>query len=245
MRSVFLFILLPILSLLPVSAHASSIFLAGDSNIFEDSVTADNERFFQNVFNGKTVVNYSSRSLAGLSTTAVETFRGAAQNITSADLAGNDFMIFGWTRGGVAASELSAIQGFFNGGGSVFLFGEGATFFNPLNTAVNSILSALGSSMSLSLDRDDNLDFIAPTEFDVTGATSFAAGVDIWRTSFTAGINLGDGTAVVSGTADAGVFGTAVALETLAPSPIPLPAALPMFASALAAFGLWRKRATA
>ena len=63
-------LLLAFLLILPVYAQAGAILLAGDSNIF--ITDADNEVFFQNVFNGKTVVNYSSRSLDGLGTTATQ-----------------------------------------------------------------------------------------------------------------------------------------------------------------------------
>lgn len=230
-----------LLAALAVPAHASSVFLVGDSNIF--TTNADNEVFFQNVFNGTTVVNYSAESLSGLGTTASETFQGSSSTVQASDLVGADFLIYGFSRNSISAGELSVIDGFVDGGGSLFLIGEGATSFNSLNTAVNSVLSTIGSSMSISLDPGDNFDIGGFTSFSVTGATPFANGVDTWNTAFAAGINLGSGTAVISGTADNGP-GVAVALEELSTTAaaVPLPAGLSMMLGALAALGLVARR---
>ncbi len=226
--------------LLALPASAGSIFLAGDSNIF--TTNADNDVFFQNVFNGQSVVNFSGRTLSGLGTTAVEDSQGTSATITSSLLAGNDFAIFGWNRTSVSASEIAALDAFHDAGGSLFLFGEGATAFNALNGAVNSILSALGSSMSLSLSASDNFKDGGFTTFSVTGATPFATGVNSWETAFASGINLGSGTAVISGDAGSG-FGTAVAVEGLTSAPaIPVPGGLPLAASGLIALGWLRRK---
>lgn len=226
--------------MLALPAQASSIFLAGDSNIF--TTNADNEVFFQNVFNGKTVSNYSDASLNSLGTTASVISYGSYGAVTAASLAGADFMLFGYNRTGVSASELTAITDFYNNGGSLFLFGEGATSFNSLNGVVNSVLAAVGSSMSLSLNAADNLDTSGFTTFNVTGATPFANGVNTWTTAYASGINLGSGTAVISGQGD-NKFGVAIALEDGSqPSPVPLPGGLPLAASAIALFGILRKR---
>lgn len=221
------------LALLP--AQASSIFLAGDSNIFV--TTADNEVFFENVFGGMSVVNYSSRNLNSLGVTATETNYGLSTAITSGNLAGNDFMVFGYTRTSVSGSELSAITDYYNNGGSLFLFGEGNPGFTSLNNTVNSILNAVGSTMRLSTTNN----FDAGSSTTLTGLVGngpYADGVNSWTTAYASEILLGSGEAIISGTADLS-FGTAVGFEGsngLPPSPIPVPAAVWLFGSALAGF---------
>lgn len=220
------------------TANAGSVFLAGDSNIF--GTTADNEILFQNVFNNSSVANFSSRSLAGLGTTATQTSYGSSSTITSSSLSGNDFMIFGYNdTNGVSESELFAITEFYNDGGSLFLFGEGNSYFSSLNSSINSILTAIGSSMSLSLTA--NLDNSGYTTFNNTAASSpYNTGVNSWQTAYAAQILLGDGTSLVQGVADNG-FGVALAYEEHM-SPVPVPAAAWLFGSALIGFAAMRRK---
>ncbi len=199
-----------VISTLALPVHASLIFLSGDSNNF--TTAQDNEVFFQNVFNGMSVANYSSNSLSGLGTTASETNYGAGATITAAGLSGNDFMIFGYNQSSILAAELTAITDFHNGGGSLYLYGEGNPGFVNVNSAVNSVLSAVGSSMSLSLTSNfDNSGFT--TLAGLVGNGPYAAGVNSWTTGYASMINVGSGQSVISGTADAGVFGAAIAME--------------------------------
>ena len=149
-------------------------------------------------------------------------------------------MIFGYTRTSVSASELTAISNYVSGGGSLFLFGEGNTSFTSLNIAVNAILGAVGSSMSLSttLNLDLGGNNIQPLQNLVTTGSQ-TNGVNSWFTAYASFINLGSGTALISGTGNAGVNGVAIAVET---SAVPVPAAFPLLLAALGGLGLVGRR---
>ena len=235
------------------SALASSIFLVGDSNIF--TTRDDNEKLFQNIFNGKNVLNDARDSIAGLGTTANETIG----TITDANLAGQDFLITGFNNTTYTAAEQTSILNFVNGGGSLFMVGEGNSAFSTTNSSLNGILGRVGSSMRI--DLDSNLVGASLTSLEmVTNNTPFGAGINAWTSGFASTLLLGlNGQAVVSGKDGnnppscgasnvlcdgIGEVGVAVAYENL--SAVPVPAAAWLFASAmigLAGFGR-RKKAT-
>lgn len=224
-----------------VPAFASMVYLVGDSNVATSEAIAlgDNEIFFENVFGGKNLANFSDRTFGGF-TTANETNFGSGTAVNAANLAGADFLVFGYNNTSVSAAELSAITNFANSGGSLFLIGEGNTSFANVNATVNSVLSAVGSTMSMS--TTDNFDLGAgspPTYENIGSFTASGAettGVNSWATAFAGSINVGSGSALISGVGDVGNFGVAVAGEALAP--IPLPAALPLMSAALGLLGL-------
>ncbi|MBL8820431.1 MAG: PEP-CTERM sorting domain-containing protein [Planctomyces sp.] len=215
----------------------AGILLAGDSNIFGTG-NAGNKQFFQNVFNGKSVANYSDVSFAGESTTATVTNYGSGTAVTSGGLSGMDYLVFGYNQTSVSASELTAITTFYSSGGSVFLFGEGNTLFVNVNNTVNSILTALGSTMSLSTTSNfDNGGFDNLTGMVTNGP--FAVGVTSWRTAYASKINVGSGQAVISGVADNG-FGVAVAFEGR--TAVPEPASLAMWGLGALSACIYRRR---
>lgn len=227
---------------LALPAHASLLFLSGDSNIF--TTAEDNEVFFQNIFNDSSVVSYGTQSLSSLGTTAAETYLGSSE-VTSAGLSGKDFMMYGLnlSHTPISGGELTAITDYYNGGGSLFLYGDGNSGFAVFNQAINAILSAVGSSMSLSTtDNFDDGFFTVLTDF--VGSGTYAAGVNSWTTAFASTINLGSGQAVISGIADTGEFGTAIGLEgdaTTPPTNVPAPSTFVLFGLGLAGLG-WSRR---
>ncbi|MEM9880185.1 MAG: hypothetical protein AAF862_13000, partial [Pseudomonadota bacterium] len=219
------------------------------------TVIGDNDQLFKNVLGGKTVVDYSILNFGIVGVTLASDF-AASTPITPAGLAGNDIAVLALGRpqgtlepgGFLPDAEINAITQFVDGGGSLFLLGERAPGFNSVNVLVNQILTAVGSTMRLLTTAESNFHDGGAETFAVTGATPFADDVNTFRIAGAAGIDLGNGTAVISGlasnqfgTGPQPAFGTAVALETLAP--VPVPAALPLFGSALGMFALWRHRA--
>lgn len=230
---------------------AAGVFLVGDNNIF--TTQGDNEILFQNIFNNQSVLNDTTITspLSGLGTTAAVT----DGSISAANLAGQDYLMTGFNRPAYSATERTDIVNFVNGGGSLFLIGEYNTNFSALNTSINEILLDIGSTMSLSLTQ--NLIDAGPVDLvSVSNSTSFGAGVNAWHTDGAQSlINLGlNGQAVVSGQDPrpcsigsvpvcdgVGEIGTVVALENL--SPIPVPAAIWLFGTALIGFvGMSRRR---
>ncbi len=234
-----------------VQVFAAGVFLVGDNNIF--TTLGDNEILYQNVFNSQNVLNDSTLidPLGGLGTTAVVT----DGSISAANLSGQDYLMTGFNRGSYSATERTDIVDFVNGGGSLFLIGEYNTNFSALNTSINQILLDIGSTMSLSLTQ--NHIGAGPVDLvSVSNSTSFGAGVNAWNTDGAQSlILLGlNGQAVVSGQDPrpcntggvpvcdgVGDIGTVVAFENL--NPIPIPAAVWLFGSALIGFlGMSRRR---
>lgn len=233
-------------------AFASNVFLVGDNNI--DTTLGDNEILFQNILNGQNVLNDSALSLGGLGTTANIT----NASITGANLAAQNILVTGFGKSSYSATELDDISTFVTGGGSLFLVGEYNPNFSLLNTSINEILSLVGSGMSLSLT--ENLIGAGVVDLvNVTNNTPFGAGVNAWHTGgaqslLLLGLN---GQAVVSGQdprpcdtngnpicVGVGRIGAVVAYEML--NPIPVPAAVWLFGTALiglVGFGKRRKAA--
>src|SRR4051794_36070800 len=149
------------LSTVPARA---ALFLAGDSNLLNaidgsGSITLDpgNRRFFLNVLAGgdKALVDTDSsvtswtalqtyyNSLPGVSATTT------SGTITSANfLGGVDLFFIVVPNRSFAAPEISAMQTFLNGGGTLFLIGENNGFPTE-NANLNTVLAGLSAPMSL------------------------------------------------------------------------------------------------
>jgi hypothetical protein len=147
------------------SAVAGTILLSGDSNTTDNLGVAGNEQlFFSNVLgsgttvrvldftdagygsagNTDTEVNNFYNSLAGKTSTLV------SGTVTAATLAGANLFVVPLPDDNFSAGEVTAILGFLNGGGTLFLLGENNNVvFNTPNGAINQLLNDLGSTMDL------------------------------------------------------------------------------------------------
>lgn len=214
------------------AGHAGLIVVSGDvtpsfylTDSPPDTAIAGNGQFFQNVLGaGSSVavldtvdtgadneIDEFFDSLAGVTSNL---FSGA---VTPTILAGADLLMLPSPSDDFTAAELTAILDFFTGGGSVFLLAE--PVLNPGPQArVNSVLTALGSSMSVDGSQIDS-------------GAQVASGAQILGNALTAGVtSFGYGaTSVVSGgtalilSSDATGNQTFVAFEGQAvPEPQPL-----------------------
>lgn len=221
----------------------AGVYLVGDSNVIDTRANnaADNEIFFQNLFNGTSILNNSSVNLGITGTTATVTTN--IGTVTAGGLAGKDFLVTGFRQTSYSGSELADITNFVNGGGSLFLIGEGNTAFDDTNIAVNSILAAIGSTMRLSTTENfDRANFTNISSLTTSGPLT--AGVNSWSTAFASEISLGaNGESIIAGIADLNKFGTAVGFDNLGNSAVvPLPAALPLLAGGLGFLAMVRVR---
>jgi hypothetical protein len=156
----------------------AAIFLTGDLNIANSlngsggapGVDAGNQQFFRNVLGaGHSVlihddldgsasgsglaappaINNFFNSIAGVSSSL---FSGI---ITPATLSGKNLFFELLPNDDFTAGELSAMNGFVAGGGSIFFMGENNFFFSS-NTRINVALTSLASGMSILNTTFDN-----------------------------------------------------------------------------------------
>jgi hypothetical protein len=205
----------------PENFDVLSNLLGGGTNVLYSYRTGDFD------YSRSNIVNYYN-SLSGV--TAVST----VAELNDAGFAGVDlaFIDVGFSQSSsYSASEVSALNNFVASGGSLGIIAE------PLEeslSSVNNLLSDLGLAMQLTLPRLAT----GVQTADTILATPLTAGV----TSFT----FGAFDPITGGTpAMIDSNHTLLAFETgPAPASVPLPAALPLFASALGGMGLigWRRR---
>jgi len=163
----------------PHSALAQRIVLSGDSNIgnpldgsFGPGIDPGNQRFFQNVLGSGTQVvqeNGDSTGSGGLAETSINNFYNGLPGvtatvvsgpITASTLAGANLFIDVLPTAALTGSEISALQTFFSGGGTIFFLGENSyPDFMVSNASINSALSALGSSLQIVPDNIDGGNF--------------------------------------------------------------------------------------
>jgi len=154
------------LSILSGTASALLI-LSGDSNIgnaldgsFGAPVNTNNQTWFSNILGSGTTVQIQDEYFSGSvfdSTNAVNNYYNGlggvssslfSGTITDSTLSGVDLFLSILPNNSYSASETSALQNFLGGGGTLFLLGENSSFSTE-NSNINSLLTALGSSMSL------------------------------------------------------------------------------------------------
>jgi hypothetical protein len=152
-------------------AMGGNFVVSGDSNIInglDGSAGAptpnDNGVFFNNVLQGGSVVKIYAGTIGLVGSLSdapdiVNTYYNAQAGvtssigsgpITSAALSGVNLLVDILPDNAMTSSELSAMSGFLNAGGSVFFLGENSnSLFTPGNTSINADLAALGSSLSI------------------------------------------------------------------------------------------------
>lgn len=215
---------------------AGVIIASGDSTPMAYAGNPNNNVFFSNVLgSGKSVVVHESpndylgttlsdyySSLAGVSSTYINN-----GEITAAMLSGVHLFVTSLYWGALSASEVSILNSFRDGGGSLMFMGE---YTNPF-TDINSALAALGSSMQL---------FGDPVNSGTHSATVLADPLTTGVSRFSYGYGYG-----VSG-------GTPLFIEELAPSRvfmayentnvIPEPGTLALLGFSLVGLAAMRKR---
>lgn len=153
----------------PIAANASTLFLSGDSNIgnaLNSTYTTPNEGnkvWFKNILGSGTTAriqnefNASGNSI-NLSAEAINEYYNSLAGVTSSpfsgtitnqDLDGVDLFISMVPRNHYTPSETAALTGYLARGGNLFLLGDGQGNFTASNAYINSLLTALNSSMRL------------------------------------------------------------------------------------------------
>ncbi len=148
MVKVFSLILL-VFTALNVNAN---LIVVGDGNITTTSASYDNTTWFSNILDGGDTVLIRSGGYGVSGYAAMYDFLGATQSsttsiITDALLAGVDLFVSATTHIYSSAEE-SAIGNFLQSGGATLLAGENSGFPGE-NGSINSLLTGLGSGMSL------------------------------------------------------------------------------------------------
>lgn len=142
----------------------AAIIVAGDitqhfhlTDGLPNPATAGNQQFFQNMLGSGTSVGVlgttTNTSIAPETNDFYNGLGGVSSTIltgtlTGGDLAGLDMLLLPAPDDNFLVSELTAIVDFVNGGGTLYVAGE-AVFGAAVNSRVNAVLAALGSSMSV------------------------------------------------------------------------------------------------
>jgi hypothetical protein len=154
------------------ASNAQTIFLSGDGNVIDPlvgkvvAVDTGNQQFFTNVLQGGSEVvvlqntfmgccesfdedvNDFYNSLPGVTSTVI------VGTVTGAALAGADLFVSAIPDDAFTVSEVSALDSFLQGGGTIFFLGENE-FFPAENGFINAALLGLGSNLSIINDVFD------------------------------------------------------------------------------------------
>jgi hypothetical protein len=236
------------LMLSALSGTASAlIILSGDSNIgnaidgsFGAPLNTDNQTWFSNILGSGTTVQIQDEYYAGSvfdSTNAINNYYNGLGGVSSSlfsgtitdySLRGVDLFLGILPNNSYSVSEIGALQNFLGGGGTLFLLGEN-NVLSTQNNRINTLLTALGSSMSLgNLSLDTG--FHTTTNID---ADPLNTGVSDFTYALTNNVVSG-GTSLIrtiNGT-------TFIAYE----STVPEPSVLALLGLGLAGIGFARKR---
>ncbi len=157
-----------------VNSAQALLIVSGDGNITNPLNNSNgwgdendgNKQFFSNILQGGTtvkVLNSNHSGSASFFDTDVDGYYGSLAGVTSsihtgtvtdATLAGVDLFVAPLPDDAFTASEIATFGSFLSGGGSLFLLGENSVF--PTNNGwINSVLTGLGSGLSI---IDDSFD---------------------------------------------------------------------------------------
>jgi hypothetical protein len=178
----------------PAPSEAGTILLSGDitptfslTNTIPNAAAAGNQQFFTNILGSGTDVVVLDNSNNAFASSETDEFYDGLSGVTSTlvsgeltagNLAGVDLLLIPAPDGTFSASEVMAISGLVNAGGSLFLMGDSSVIpFGPaVNAIINDLLADLGAGFSL-----DN------TALD--GGPQVASGAQIVPSPFTAGVS--------------------------------------------------------
>lgn len=179
-------------------AQAGPLILSGDTNLINRlGINAGNNAFFDNILGSGSSVGVLSTnpSLCCLGTADdnVVSYYDAKAGVTAAlingpigagSLAGFDVFVIAVPEAAIGAAGVTELSAFLAGSGTLFLLGDNASF-PAENANLNSLLAALGSSMSIVAD---NLDAgFNPALIDAHPLTAGTAGFEYAATSRVAG----------------------------------------------------------
>jgi hypothetical protein len=197
------------------TAIASLLIVSGDSNIGNAingtsgaPVNPDNATWFTNILgSGSTVkllsdvtggsagdsvqeINDHYNSLSGVSSSVVS----PGTTISPTLLAGVDLFLSFLPSDDYAAGEITALENYLTGGGSLFFLGENNNF-TATNTRINAALSGLGSGMSIvsalidagfntTTNIDADLLNVGVSSFTYAATSRVVGGTSLVRTAF-------------------------------------------------------------
>lgn len=231
-------------ALVVVSADVNIAYALNGAGVPAAPIDPGNQQFFTNVLSGGSTVAVLDDDPFGASSVGGEAIDGfyngiggvsstllaSSTTITAATLAGID-MFVAVLPDAFSAAETTALVNFANAGGTLFLFGENFAF-SARNAAINGVLTALGSAMSIVDDAFDQAVYFTAVGGQIA-ADPLTAGVA--TLSYVAPSQITGGTSLFFGTAGEAF----VAYEAMA---VAEPAALCLALAGLMALGVASRR---